>query len=190
MKYIIGVVGAIIIAILAILIIVLRAPSDSATEPQTDGKKVAQVSDYAKQNATVVYTVQGRVVGETERRAVRISINGNERRVEILNGYGETVSKTQTYTNSTAGYETFLKALDNAGFARERSYDPKDERGVCPSGNTFLYEIKRSGEQITRLWSTSCGSKQGTLAGSATAIRQLFQNQIPEYNKFVSGTRL
>lgn len=191
MKYVIGVIGAVVIAVLAILIILLRVPADKSNQPvQKDGKKLVQVSDYAKDNATVVYTMQGHLVGETERRAVRISVNSNERRIEILKGYNETTDKSETYPNTKAGYETFLKALDNSGFSRERPYDPKDERGICPLGNLFIYEIKKSGDGVTRLWSTSCNTKQGTLAGSASAIRQLFQNQVPEYGKFTTGVAL
>lgn len=190
MKYLIGVISVVVLIVLVIAVIVSR-PSDKNTQPvQTDGKKIAEVSDYASQNATVLFTQQGKLVGETERRSVRISVTATERRVEILSGYNENVEKSQTYPNTQAGYETFMKALDNAGFARERKYDPSDERGICPLGNVYIYQIKLSGSDKTRLWSTSCSAKQGTLAGSSSNIRRLFQAQVPSYNQFVSGVAL
>jgi hypothetical protein len=187
MKYVIGVIAVIIVTILAIVLIVNR---DTNPQPNQTGKQAVSLYDQAKDGGTVSYTVAGKVVGDEERRAVRITVSDESRTVEVLRGYNETVEKSQSFSNTSAGFEEFLKALENAGFSRKRTYDPEDERGICPLGRRFIYEFEKSGEDSLKTWSTSCSAKQGTFGGVATTVRRLFQNQIPEYNEFVSGVKL
>lgn len=187
MKYVIGVIAVIIVTILAIVLIINR---DSPDQPNQTGRQAVSLYEQAKDGGTVSYTVEGKVVGDEERRAVRITVGSSTRKIEVLRGYNETVEKSQTFTNTSAGYEEFLKALELAGFSRKRDYTPKDERGVCPLGRRYIYEFEKPGEDTVKTWSTSCSPQQGTFGGVSTTVRQLFQNQVPEYNKFTSGVRL
>jgi hypothetical protein len=188
MKYVIGVIAVIIVTILAVVLIVNR--DGGQEDANQTGKRVVSLYEDAKDGGIVSYTIEGPIVGEDEHRAVRITVNSGTRKIEILKGYNNTVEKSQTFNNTSAGYEEFLKALEIAGFSREQSYNPKDERGVCPLGRRYIYEFEKSGRDNLKTWSTSCSEKQGTFGGVATTIRRLFQNQIPEYSKFVSDTRL
>lgn len=186
MKYVIGVIGVVLLTILAIVLIVTR---DTGTQPKQTGKSAVSLYETAKNGGTVTYTVEGQVVGEEEHRAVRITVSSDTRKIEIIRGYNNSVEKTQTFTNTQAGFEEFLKALELAGFNRKRDYTPEDYRGVCPLGRRFIYEFEKSGEESLKTWSTSCSAKEGTFGGTATTIRTLFEKQIPEYNKAISGVR-
>lgn len=187
MRYGLAAAGMVVVAIIAIILIVGRSPA-----PDNPAKRptAVQLADYANQNSIVSFTTQGRLVGEDQRKAIRISVSPNERRIEILSGYEQFVERSQTYPNTQAAYETFLKALQNAGFARERKSAYSDSRGVCPLGSTYLYELSASGSEKIDLWSTSCRSSEGTFAGNASVVRQLFQLQITDYRQQTRDVRL
>lgn len=186
MKYGLAITGVIIAAFVAIFLIVRHNPSQPQNAP-----KVITLSDYDNQNASLSMTVQGRVVGEDQRRAVRINVTPTERRIEILNGYEQTVSKSETYVNSQEGYVTFLRALSRAGFVKSRKTVIADFRGVCPLGNRFIYDLTTgNGDTVSSLWGTSCASTEGSMAGNGPLIRQLFQAQIPDYTQQIAGVRL
>ena len=135
-------------------------------------------------------TEQGRLVGQGDRRAIAIHISQNERRLEILTGYEEKLLSSQTYPNTPAAYETFLRALEQAGFGRERRTLLVDERGACPLGRRHVYELRDKGEELIRLWGTSCGTREGSFGGNAGVIQQLFQLQIPDYRERTVDVRL
>lgn len=182
MKYVLGVLGVIVVVILAIVLITRGG----------GGKKPLQidVSDQNREGTSMQFTTQGKVVGEDERRAIRIVVTQNERRLEILNGYEEAVEKTQVYPNTPSAYENFLIALDKSGFEKKRQSTNTDERGVCPLGKTYVYELKDFSQDLIRTWGTSCGTKTGTAAGKASTIQKLFQEQIPDYTTQIKGVDL
>lgn len=148
------------------------------------------LADYVnKDNSSVRWTMQGRLVGEDSYRAVRVTVTPGYRRAEILEGYNDKVSKTVELPNTKAGYTDFLLALDNLRFSQERKVRQPDDRGVCPLGYRYIYELNEGDKQKIRLWSDSCVSSDGTMAGQATTIRQLFKAQITDYTRFVSGVK-
>lgn len=185
MKYIIGVV-AVVVALLLIIFALVRRPST----PNNGGQPAATVRDYATRPGTASYTIQGKVVGENERQAVRISVSPEQRTIEILQGYDETVESREVFPNTESAYNHFIHALDRAGFGLERSAEAGDERGVCPLGNTYIYHLVSNSDEIVSTWSTTCSRNQGTFAGNARLVRQLFQNQIPEYSRQIRDVRL
>jgi hypothetical protein len=187
MKYIIAVVGVILAAFIAILVIVNRNPGDPKS-PNLRG--AVSLTDYDNLNANISLTTQGKLVGENERQAVRISVTRTERKIEILRGYDEAVERSNTYPNSQSGYESFIRALDNAGFTKNRPSKFDDNRGVCPLGNKYIYDLSYNDEHVSNLWSTSCSKNEGTYAGVPTLTRQLFEQQIPDYGTQVRGVKL
>ena len=187
MKYILGVIGLFLVTILAIVLITRgRSPT-----PQQEGERQVRVSQQAKPGTSVTFTTQGKLVGQSERRAIRVKVTEKERRLEILTGYEEAVEQAHVYPNTEAAYEAFLIALDNAGFARKHPQArANDERGVCPLGKRYVYEVKEFSQQIVRLWGSSCGKDVGTFGGNSATIRKLFEGQIPEYRKRIRGVKL
>ena len=186
MRYILGVFAVIVIAIVAIILV---------TRPrgvqQPEGQRQVTLRNQAKEGTSAELTTAGKLVGETERRAIRVTISQTERRVEILTGYEEAVERAHTFPNTPEAYETFLIAIDKQGFARKNPESTSnDERGACPLGKTYIYEFKEFSQQLFRNWSVSCSTSLGTFGGNAPTIRKLFEAQIPEYRKLVKGVKL
>lgn len=190
MKYILGVLAVVAIAIIAIILLV-RSPSSTNNGQKPGAKKIVKITDFANSNVSQVeWKIQGRLVGEDQRRAVRVTISQDRRLIEILDGYDETVERAQTYPNTNSAYDAFLHALELAGFGRDRKVAITDERGVCPLGNTFIYDLYDGNDHPVHLWSVSCSTAFGNFAGNATLIRQLFQNQISDYNTQTKNVQL
>lgn len=183
MKYVFGVLITLFVLLIGALFVFggNDAPSDAVSKPV--------LQDYAKGNTRVVMTTYGRLVGEDERRAIRISISATERRVDVLGGYNETVVSTKSFANTQAAYDNLLSGLSRAGFMSEKSSTIEDPRGVCPTGKRYEYKVTSDFKDVSSLWSNSC-DKTGTLAGSRKQITTLFEAQIPEYDDHVKGVKL
>ena len=138
-------------------------------------------------NSTVSWTEQGRLLGDDQRRAVRITVSATDRQVELLGGYNQTLEKSITQPNNKTAYTTFLTALENLHFGQNRIVKQGDERGNCPLGFRYIYEIHKGSDQKLHIWSDSCNAANGTFAGDALTTRQLFKAQITDYNQFVAG---
>ena len=185
MRYMFGVLGLLVVLIVAIVLLATRAPG---TNPQ-QGKQATVLADYANKDAKVEYKTRGRIVGEESFRTVRITVTRRERTMDILSGYEETIKDSKTFPNTDAAYSVFIKALDKAGFAREKTTTIKDETGICPLGRMYTYDLKEGTDIKTHLWNNSCTS-QGSFSGDGSLIMQLFQAQIPDYLKTTSGLNL
>lgn len=188
MKYILGVVVVVIALIVAIFAIATR-PSETPGTGQ-DGDKVVTLKEEAGGDATLVYTIEGKIVGEEQHRSVRISVNRNIRTLEVLEGYTEKVIRSESLSNNSDAYDAFVAALDVAGFSRERDSKFEDRHGLCPFGRRYTYELRKNGEEPVDTWSTSCSTKDGTFGGAQPTVQQLFQNQIPNYSQLTSQVTL
>lgn len=177
--------GIIVIIIAAILLIFDR-------DPETDQPNQNQVElvDYAGTSARTVYEIQGELNAEEQHRTIRISVDRNLRRIEILSGYTYAVEKSQDFPNNQSAYDEFLHALEIAGYDRSKEAVQEDERGVCPLGQRYIYQVQEFGDNLIRLWSTSCNRTDGSFAGRADLVRRLFQKQIPNYRDFTRDVRL
>lgn len=175
------------VAILAIFLILGRG----GDKPEPRRTRAVTASDFAKTDGQVRLTIQGRLVGQDQRRGIRISIDRQNRRLEVLNGYEESVERLEGFGNTEDAFISFTKAIDLAGFPRTKDYNPSSEIGVCPTGQRYIYEVfDEKGDNVLRSWSTSCSTGQGTFAGRAASVRQLFQTQITDYEKRISDVRL
>jgi hypothetical protein len=182
MRYVLAIIGMIIVIVVAFLLLFGGRGTDEVREPL--------MVEYSQRPAEVIYTARGRIVGDEEFRSVRITVNRSERIMEVLYGYQEDREVYQTYPNNAEAYTTFMLALGQSGYGNERNVDNDDERGVCPLGRRFVYELVDGGDQILRSWSTSCSSRSGSFAGNANQVRKLFEAQIPDYRDLTRGVRL
>lgn len=189
MRYIFGALAVIAIAIIAIALLIRSPAPNNGQKP--GAKPVIKLLDYVNKSGNQVqWTIQGPLVGEDQKHSVRISISPNERRIEILDGYEQQIERSQTYSNSQAAYDTFLHALNLAGFNKDRKVANNEEKGVCPLGNLYDYDVVDGSDHPVHLWSSSCTTVDGPFAGNALLIRQVFQNQIPDYNTQIKGVKL
>jgi len=189
-RYVIAVLALFFIMIFGIMLIGGGSSDDDKEEPESSVNQKA-IYEYADSPvAKVVYTTQGRVVGDDQYSSIRITVSRDSRKAEVLDGYTNNVQKSQTFPNNQAAFDTFLRSLNNSGYMTTRESTSDDERGVCSAGYRYIYELRDGNDEVLRTWSTSCGTKEGPFAGNASAVRQLFQAQITDYNKFVSGVTL
>lgn len=184
-------VAIIIIAFLAIVGTIVLLGRGGKTATGSNGPKTVKVSDYAdKSSSQVSWTLQGRLVGEDQRRAIRITVSQSARRIEILDGYEETVERSEDFNNTPTAYETFIQALQVANFGKERVVKNTDERGICPLGNRTIYKLEDNGKEVVRTWSDTCLATDGPFAGGVSTTQQLFKLQITDYEKFITGVQL
>lgn len=183
MKYFAGFLIAIGLLVL-VFIMILKGFHHSST-PKTPQ---ITLSDYASTSTTMQLTIDGPLTSDAKHQGVRINIGQNQNTIQTYQGYQNTILQTKTYPNNQAAYDSFLHSLQLYGFTKGNK-DPNrtDERGYCPGGDRYLYEIlSDSNTSIQRWWSTSCGG-QGNFAGNPSQIRSLFIKQIPDYNTVISG---
>lgn len=184
MRYVIGVLGIILVIFLVIALVFGRGSS-----PNTQQAAVTKLVDYADKNSNVSLTTIGKLVGDESRREVRVTVTPNERRLEILSGYDESVMSLQSYPNTQEAYSNFLSALGNYGFTKKRSTSITDPRGLCPTGQRYVYDLSQDGNHISNLWNTSCNDGSN-FAGRGPIIREIFKAQIPDYDKQTQSVKL
>lgn len=163
---------------------------NSGTSQNANSVKLAEYA--TNDRAAVTWTMEGRLLGDDQRKAVRITVTKDSRKIELLDGYAERVEKSQEFSNSHQAFESFTRALDLINYGASRKVNVSDERGVCPNGRRYIYEAAEGSKEIVRTWSSSCRADDGTFGGgrnAATRIAQLFQMQITDYNKFVTGVK-
>ncbi len=187
MKYVLGVLAVIFVAVLAIVLIVSGGNGGSS---QTKSNISTKLVDLATPDSRVTFTTQGRLVGDHERRGIRITVDEGKRTIQVLAGYDQDVIKSKSYSNNDTAYQYFLAALDQAGFKLKRTSTVSDSRGACPAGSTYLYQLNDGKSNVIDSWATECSSRQGNLGTNSGVINQLFQTQIPDYDTIANPVEL
>lgn len=183
----------ILFAVIAIIVLVLSSwgiisiarnilSGSNANLPEE--KKIV-LADYARPNTSVKLTVEGPIVADENFVSYEIEVGQDFRRLTVFKGYGKTVVLQKSFDNNDVSYEAFMKALGKAGYTSKNRAVTTDERGSCAAGNRHVYELKDFEEQVQRLWGTSCATRDGSFAGSASAVRALYKAQIPEFTTLI-----
>jgi hypothetical protein len=154
--------------------------------------QVKPLPEYAATDATVSFTTDGIINGDEMHRAIRITISSNQRTLDVLQGYNPTVIQSKSFVNNQEAYDVFLRAINNSGYLvkTKNSKAVSDERGLCPLGFRYILDLNQDGDDLSRLWASSCGSKVGNSAANIPTISQLFEDQIPNYSSLVSQVNL
>ncbi|MBX4201651.1 hypothetical protein KW803_02020 [Candidatus Saccharibacteria bacterium] len=187
--------GRLILAVIGIfifMVILVALLFGGNKKPATPGEALKPLPDYADTNATVSFTTDGIINGDEMHRGIRITVSANQRSLDVLQGYNPRVIQSQTFVNNQEAYKVFLTAIANAGFLTKSKKVPATavETGQCPLGFRYNYTLQDTGNDLSNLWSTSCGSKTGTSGGSTSLLSTLFQRQIPNYSNLVSNVNL
>lgn len=147
-------------------------------EPQQRVSLVQQ----AGSDSTAELRIAGPVVARERHQIIEIEVSQDSRSVAVLEGYeGESnVIRSRSYGNDQAAFRNFIAALDTANFnvAKESEVE---RLGACPQGQRYTYTLTDGGTPAVDLWGTSCGEEQGTFAGNAKLVQELFIEQIPDY---------
>ncbi len=145
---------------------------------------------YASTDTQVRFTVQGPIVAQSLRQAIRITVDRDNVTYEQVQGYDGQVVNTQIFENTQNAYDYFLNALKYAGFNRgDTNPALKDSIGRCSTGQIYLYEVLKDGDTVQRYWASSCGGLK-TYLGNISITRTLFQAQIPDYGDVSAGVNL
>ena len=181
------------IAIVIFIVVLIVRGGDNPPEEQTpSGTTILPLPEYAGTDAEVSQTTQGIVNGDELHRSIRIIVSGNSRELDIIEGYSGDVISRKTFDNTEEAYSVFLRAINGAGFLTElpKSKYPADERGQCPLGQRYIYNLNQDGEDLSRTWSSSCGKAVGTSGANTSTLLTLFRNQIPNYSSLTSDVDL
>lgn len=186
MRYVLGFLGIIAIIILVIVLIV----RGSGGGGQSNSKSI-DLADYATSTSQTVLTVDGPVAASQTHESIKVFVDQSQATVQVIQGYEGDVIHSKSYPMNANSYAVFLLSLKRAGYTLGNS-DPsvKDERGYCPTGERYIYELKDNDKTVQRYWNTSCDAKQGTFKGQADLIRQLFSMQIPDYDDITADVQL
>ncbi|HET7320434.1 MAG TPA: hypothetical protein VFI84_02500, partial [Candidatus Saccharimonadales bacterium] len=151
--------------------------------------KVPLIS-YATTDTVVRETIDETINAPENHRTIQITVGKDNTTLNVIKGYDGDSQKNLTYPMSESAYGVFLKALQHAGFTEGNDQSTlKDERGYCPLGKRYIFEVVQGGDSIERYWSTSCaGSAPSTFKGKTSLVLSLFQNQVPDYDKQVNNT--
>jgi hypothetical protein len=183
MRYLVGFLSIFALILLVLLLIIRGFSGDGG------GDDRKQLTTYARTGTVMRLTIDGPINADLQHQGVRITVGRSETQVEILQGYRQIPVASQTYTSNEEAYGTFLRALQLMNYDRgDKNPTLRDERGFCPDGNRYIFEIANGSNQIQRYWRTSC--KEGNFKGDLPGIVDLFENQIPDYGKFIKGVEL
>jgi len=181
MRYIVGILVAIGLVVLLIFLLF----SGGGT-PQT-GKSL---SSYANSDAVARLTIDGPEGSQQTHHSVEIEVSRDSVTLRKLQGYDGQVIDIRSYDSNLNSYEVFLHALGHAGFTKGNTdANMKDERGYCPLGERYVFELDQDGKSIIRYWATSCGNPK-TYGGNLGITLGLFQKQVPDYDSLVSNFQL
>lgn len=151
---------------------------------------VQKVNDLSDSGRKVTYTVYGRVLGEENRRTIRITVSDNERLLEVLGGYDESIVRSERTSNKSSAFENFLLALETANYTRRDTSIKTDDRGLCPLGNRYVFEAEYEDTSSMRSFSNSCGTKGVSFKGNRLTVDTLFKAQIPRYTELTKDVIL
>jgi hypothetical protein len=148
---------------------------------------VKPLPQYSSTLAQVSFALDGPINGDDQHRAIKITIDQFQRKLDIIGGYNGNIIEEKSFDNNPAAYNVFLHSIANEGFLVKRKNPTViNETGQCPLGERFVFELNDSGTVLSHLWSTSCGGSLGTIGVSTASIQQLFRNQITGYDKIIS----
>jgi hypothetical protein len=160
------------------------------SKPTPTTKQLKPLQNYSATNAQVSMTTDGEINGQDIHRQIVITVDQYARTLQITKGYNGQVISTKTFDNNETAYNVFLTSIKNAGFlVANKKANGLSDKGQCPLGFRNIFELNDGGDQLSRLWSSTCG-KNGTLGGNSSLLQSLFKAQITNYDELVADVNL
>jgi hypothetical protein len=154
---------------------------------QTDKGKEALVNTST--GHSVQMTVRGPIVAEENFTSYRVSVSNSERSMNVYKGYVEEQTNGKTLDNNTQAYEQLVYALDKANMMKGNTSaddeSKQDLRGICARGYVYEFAVLSGGNEVKKLWTSTCGGSKGTLDASKDQLSQLFLAQIPGSSELI-----
>lgn len=185
MRYIVGV----LISVGLIIVIIVLILSGGGGNSRRNQLAPIDVTTLAASGDSVRLVTEGTISADSTYREIQITIGQSTSELDVIGGYNGNIISSHQIGNNQSAYSQFLHALALAGFSNGDLAASQDERGHCALGYRYLYEVVgASGKIRQKLWNDTCGA--GTLKGQGPLIRQLFQLQLPDYNKWTNSVNL
>ena len=174
---------------LGLLFLVIFLLLHSGGKPKTH-VLAKSLSSYSVTDAETIMTIDGPVNADQLHQQVRITVSRNNVTFEQLQGYDGNVVSQQTFSNTESAYAAFLLSLQHAGFTQgDNRPNTGDERGYCPLGDRYVFQLTQDNHDIERYWATSCVNVKTYLGVQGLTI-ELFQKQVPNYAVLVKSVHL
>lgn len=174
MRFIIGFLVTIGLIILAFILIFRSSGTPAVTTPD--------INKYASTSVVMQFTIDGPVNADQDHRETRITVGQSQTTMTTLSGYQGTVIQSKSYDNNITAYTDFLHALQLNGFSKgSKTSSIQDDRGQCPLGTRYIYEIIDGAQNVQRFWHSTCGT--GNFRGTTSVINALFIRQAPDYER-------
>ncbi|HUD10458.1 MAG TPA: hypothetical protein VMR28_02175 [Candidatus Saccharimonadales bacterium] len=170
--------------IVLVFILILKSFGGGKSALQSQAKPLV---DYSNTNVVAEFDIQGPVVYDQSYQEIHINVDQQQTQINIQQGYQGEIVNTQAFPSNQNAYAVFLRSLDLLGFT-EGNPDPADtdDRGFCPFGERYVYQLVNGSQTIQHYWATSCGG-QGTFKGNVSSVNTLFEAQIPNYGQLTSS---
>lgn len=170
------------IGLIIILIILLFGGGGGDKKVQAP-KTPKTLNSLASTDAQMRLTIIGPTNADQIHQQARVTIDRNGNTFELIQGYENTVTDSQSYESNEPAYSNFLHALSLAGYTKGID-DSKlaDDRGHCPLGQRYIFEVIEDGKTVSRYWSSNCGNKIKTYLGNTSLTLTLFEAQIPDFD--------
>lgn len=153
-------------------------------------QKQINLDSYASTGAVAQLTIDGPITADQTHQAVQIAVNANQTTFQVLQGYEGQVQTTKTFEANQASFSVFLHALNLAGFSQgNNASSVSDDRGYCPGGDRYIFELQQNGSDVFRYWATACGG-QGSSKAQVSTVLSLFQAQVPDYDDLTGNVQI
>jgi hypothetical protein len=181
--------GLFIVIILLILLIVLIAHGGSKAKLVPASSRTLE--SYAQTNAVVDITIDGPITAPQNHEKVEISVSNTSATIQVFQGYDGNVVASKSYPNTEVSFNSFLHALDYAGFTKGNdAISSAAETGACALGNRYSLQLQQNGKYLENYWTTNCGNVNHSFEGDFGDTMELFENQIPDYNDIVNNVNI
>ena len=180
----------VIVAVVSIGRAIFGQNSETDVEQETDIGRDALLNTGS--GHAVRMRVRGPIVAQEEFKSYEIQVSQSKRVMKVYSGYLDRVQKRKNLGNTRAAYEQFVYALDKANLMKGEvpTDDAKNDlRGICASGYVYEYAVIESGDELKRLWTSTCKGSPGSLEASTEQLNDLFFDQVPDSRELVPFNR-
>jgi hypothetical protein len=154
--------------------------------PAPTGPVLKPLPSYATTGSDVSLTIDGQINGDDQHRAIKITVNQNQRVLQIIQGYSGNVIDSHSFSNSQDAYSAFLNALNTTGYLIKIPNSSDNYASRCPLSNRYIMRLDQGSNNLSTLWTTDCGAKTGSFGGDFGTVEALFQDQITNYQELTS----
>jgi hypothetical protein len=183
----------IIIAIaIAALVSVGRAIFGGGTSTPSQADTSQQTLLNTSLTHAVRMTVRGPIVADENFRSYQITVSPTSRSLVTYSGYLDQAIDSKQLSNNTQAYTQFVYALNRANMIDGTALtgDKDDMRGVCATGQVYVFETLDSGNRVKDLWTSSCSGSKGSFKASVPQVQNLFLEQIPNSSDLLNAISL